>query len=578
MLLDTLQREVEALSAELTRLRLMVYRVTEATRASPPHAARTHHIDDEYCTSRSTVSGAAAEPLNMPPQPLEGNSSSKNNNNSNAMDVMTPQLMQLLERLLIAGKGAAVASAELQKGNDAKNAKLTNRHKESKKRRHRKKKHGRRHRSTSSSSSTTSSSSSSSSSSSTSSNHTQERVKRRSHRHSGKQKDLLRHQVRIVDKGCDMPLIETQRSEKIETVDAQNKAPIDTFRFQEQQEQSPPSPSPLQQEEEEEEEEEVPAHTEGSCSARNMVRSSQRIDGAHSFSSSHSRDAVKCEEETHSNECAGPGEEAHFNSVLRYVEGTPSKEGTSGLPMDATGSRLPSLCTSQGMAGSFFGSLMATGNQESFVREMGEQQQQQQQRTFSPAAVSLRQSDMEEDAFSADENGYPLIHNNALPRQKTMPARAATTTGVRSSDDAQARFMTIRLGHTLPSRRRPLLERLRGMSDDSSASSKEKLSQASDQPAAIGAEFRSISCHSEVGDINGTPSVNISIGGRGSVEVAHASPSGSTGAGYALSMLDEYDFKLRNSFGGSESAEVFVTSKCDTSSPMLHKSDASHHF
>lgn len=110
MLMDTLKREVEALGAEVTRLRFMVYHIRDAVQAAP-RAATCARCEKSHRTSRDAVGCPHGE-----------NSKRRCNvcrSHALSSEVMTPEVIQLLERLLASSKGVAEASSARQEGGDA---------------------------------------------------------------------------------------------------------------------------------------------------------------------------------------------------------------------------------------------------------------------------------------------------------------------------------------------------------------------------------------------------------------------------------------------------------------------------
>ncbi|RNF08396.1 hypothetical protein TraAM80_02857 [Trypanosoma rangeli] len=97
MLMETLEREVEALNAEVTRLRLMVYYMKDTMGASAPPSAVFANRENGYCS----VCGRGASSRDPTPQ-VEAKSSSRGE--SVASDLVSQRVIEAVAHLLAASK------------------------------------------------------------------------------------------------------------------------------------------------------------------------------------------------------------------------------------------------------------------------------------------------------------------------------------------------------------------------------------------------------------------------------------------------------------------------------------------
>ncbi|RNF20855.1 uncharacterized protein Tco025E_03585 [Trypanosoma conorhini] len=177
MLMETLEREVEALNAEVTRLRLMVYYLKDATYASAPPSAAPARSASGHCSA----CGGALVPREPAARPAA------NSGAPAPADRVSKQVLEAVAQLLAASKDVGAALPALCEGCKGKRSERLRRSGRSLK-----EKGTTRHRShrrpSSSYSSASSSVAAASSSSSSKSSHTESRGRGRFHRHAVKKK------------------------------------------------------------------------------------------------------------------------------------------------------------------------------------------------------------------------------------------------------------------------------------------------------------------------------------------------------------------------------------------------------
>ncbi|ORC85639.1 uncharacterized protein TM35_000342510 [Trypanosoma theileri] len=479
--MDALQREVEALSAEVTRLRLMVCRMTTTVEA--PSSSRVHMYPGSNNVNTNDTA-TVPQTVNMSTQERITCGSC----GTHLPKTVPPEWVQLFENLVVASRDAAVASIEVaHRGGVTDTGRARQQRRSSRgKKRNKERKHSQRHRVvlssspvTSDSSTSCSSSSSSSSSSSTalSSPHRPSmREKKMSHRHQYRTGYEPRHRVNDVE--------EKEKEKKKKEV---------------KQKQMTLNVSPMSE-----------------------VRAIQV-------------------EESHGTTC-GNELYASGNKCGTHPEGT----GTA-TSLDVTSNGLASASLSQGILASFLGSGVASIPPQ----KSGEEEE-------------------EEARLSTDENGYPIASHSSL----ALGSAIAVTTVSGGQTPVRAHFKPIGLNRAAPPQRRKLLERLRETSDGSDESS----DNLSAPRVGVSMELRSTSQRGAADDVLGIGSGENTTRSSGAPGVfGGGSLLGSVG-GYNPEMLDECDFALQNSFGGSGSCERGVTNKAESSSPTLQRNSAFYEF
>ncbi|EKF32668.1 hypothetical protein MOQ_003479 [Trypanosoma cruzi marinkellei] len=517
MLMETLEREVEALSAEVTRLRFMVYHMKDAVCSSaPPLAAAASSVN------RRRGGGAAAETTDSAVN-LKANGSTCGV--SPSLGVVLQDLTQTVAQLLAASNEVRMASSALRKGREEKNNERPRRRQGSRARK-KTKKH-RRHRRSSSTSSSASPALSSSLSSST---HRASKKKRRSHRHADKKKDgndLRRQEENTEDGHNDLTLIKPRKSTS-----------------QEKELHASNAVAQCQLQKEEEDQEFNYSKDEGN-KRRSSLQSSQGEDD---------RLTRKTPAELESVERSRP----------------PSLGASYGM--------LASVSVKSASAGEPRTSIRGENQSSSAVaipvppRKMDGQREEDGETPPSSSADGY--SFLTHGTLSLGRIAPEKTKNAS---STTTEITKTVIHEEKSKGKGNMQFKPLHMFRTPPTQRRTLLDRFRGGSDESSTSDERESTPASLQLAGEGTTSHSMSLHNAVNNAVGFASAeNVSRNSFAFGAVRSNTPD--SFGGYGAGMMEEYGFALNESFHASQSAENINSRGHDEPSAILTRTNARYHL
>ncbi|KAF5226392.1 hypothetical protein ECC02_000516 [Trypanosoma cruzi] len=519
MLMETLEREVEALSAEVTRLRFMVYHMKDAVFSSaPPLAAAASSVN---CRSGG-CGGGGAETTDSAMK-LKANSSSCGT--QPPLGVVLQDLTQAVAQLFAASNEVKMASSALRQGREEKNNERPRRHQGSRTRKKTKK--NRHHRRSSSASSSALPALSLSLSSST---HRASKKKRRSHRHADKKKD-----------NKDLRGLEENMG------DGHNELPSTKPRNSTSEEKGLHASNAVAQrqlQKEEEDQEFNYSRGEGN-ERRSSLRSSQK---------------------------GGDRLTGKTPAELESVERSrPPSLGTSyGM--------LASASVQSAGAGDPRTSIRRENRSSSAVaipvppRKMDGQREEDGE---TPPST-------EEDGYSFLTHGTLSLGCFAPEKTKNVTPTATEITKTegceeKSKERGNMQFKPLHMFRTPPTQRRTLLDRFRGGSDESSTPDERDSTPASLQQAGEGAASHSISLNNAVNNAIGFASTDNVSRNSFAIGAIRSSTPDSFG-GYGAGMMEEYGFALNESFHASQSAENINSRGHDEPSAILTRTNARYHL